>query len=192
MNIKGIRIKYNHSLFSQTKGRFLLTLFLSLLSFLVVNACSFGDDEEYENSEVVVVGQPLPPFCVQMNDSTYVSNHDLNGKPSIIVFFNTSCLDCRKELPIIQEVYEKYSDKIKLLAISRAENSESIEDYWKKENLSVPYSAQNDRTVYSLFAKRVIPRVYVSDKSGVVQNIFMEKVSIKKLQNAIDRLLKNN
>ena len=38
----------------------------------------------------------------------------------------------------------------------------------------MPYSAQDNRTIYQLFAQKVIPRVYIIDKEGFIRYIFMD------------------
>ena len=100
-----------------------------------------------------------------------------------------ACTDCRKELPIVQELYEEFSDRINFMAISRAEGRESVATYWEKEKLEIPYSAQTDRNVFGLFAKTTIPRIYIADASGTVKYIFIEKASKKKLVRALEDLL---
>lgn len=173
-----------------TKARraVLATMFF-LFGAVIVCACSFASEEGNERQELVEVGQKLPAFAVVMNDSTLVSSTDLTGKPSMIVFFNTACTDCRKELPIVQELYEEFSDRINFMAISRAEGRESVAAYWEKEKLEIPYSAQADRNVFGLFAKTTIPRIYIADASGTVKYIFIEKASKKKLVRALEDLL---
>ena len=159
--------------------RAVLTTMFFLFGAVMVCACSFASEE----------GQKLPAFAVVMNDSTLVSSTDLTGKPSMIVFFNTACTDCRKELPIVQELFEEFSDRANFMAISRAEGRESVAAYWEKEKLEIPYSAQTDRNVFALFAKTTIPRIYIADASGTVKYIFIEKASKKKLVRALEDLL---
>lgn len=169
--------------------RAVLATMLFLFGTVMVCACSFANDEENERQEIVKIGQKLPPFAVVMNDSTLISNNDLTESPSLIVFFNTTCADCRKELPVVQELYKEFSDRINFIAISRAEEKESVAAYWKKEKLEIPYSAQPDRNVFSLFAKRTIPRIYIADASGIVKYIFIEKASKKNLVRSLEALL---
>ena len=122
-----------------TKARraVLATMFF-LFGAVMVCACSFASEEGNERQELVEVGQKLPAFAVVMNDSTLVSSTDLTGKPSMIVFFNTACTDCRKELPIVQELFEEFSDRANFMAISRAEGRESVAAYWEKKNWKSP------------------------------------------------------
>ena len=39
----------------------------------------------------------------------------------------------------------------------------------------MPYSAQSDRNVYSLFAQSRIPRVYICSKGGKIEAVFTDE-----------------
>lgn len=141
---------------------------LPLLLLLLFPAC-FGD-ENYEMEEYVKIGHRLPSFSVDLSDGT---RYDAaTPQPSIIVFFNTSCIDCQKELPILDAQYKSgaFADR-RIVCISRAETDETIRAFWSANGLSLPYSAQPDRSIFSLFASAGIPRIYVTDAQGVVTSI---------------------
>lgn len=144
------------------------------LCAIMTNSC-VTDDEPAEWA--LGVGDSLPAFSVTLNDGKEVSDSSLKGKASVIVFFNTSCPDCRKELPVVQELWEHYkdNDEVEIFAIAREEGAESISSYWEENGLTIPWSAQNDRTVYSLFASSVIPRIFVSDRNLVINAAYGDK-----------------
>ena len=146
--------------------------------------------------EGLAVNDYLPEFTLTMNDGTEVSSDDLYGKISVLVFFHTSCSDCRQELPEIQKIYTSYAteDNITIIAISREQSYDSIIEYWTQNNLSIPFSAQNDRKIYNLFATSGIPRIYISDDKLKIRFLFTDKslptseqinTVIKQLQNEI-------
>ena len=58
--------------------------------------------------------------------------------------------------------------------ISREEGVESISQYWQESEFTMPYSAQNDRKIYELFAKTRVPRVYICN-DGVIRAIFTDQ-----------------
>lgn len=122
----------------------------------------------------VTVGDTFPEFSVTLSTGETVSNQTLQGKVSVLEFFNTSCADCREGLPAINDLYEEYKEdeRVMIIAISREESSAFIEDYWDKNGFTLPYSAQTDRTVYNLFASTGIPRTYITDKSGKIYATF--------------------
>ena len=79
-------------------------------------------------------------------------------------------------MPEIQKLYEMYSDAgdIVILAVSREQDYESVSGYWEKNNYSIPFSAQDGRQVYELFAMSGIPRVYIADSGLVVRSVFTD------------------
>ena len=81
--------------------------FIALCSCMAMVSCiSDGDDSDTGSIELVA-GDKLPAFSVTMNDGRVVTHESLRGKVSFIVFFNTGCKDCRRELPVIQQIYER-------------------------------------------------------------------------------------
>lgn len=147
--------------------------FAIALSMLALASCStMSDNDEITITDNLVnVGDPLPTFSISMSDGSTLTTSDLKGKPSLIVFFSTSCPDCQRELPLLNERYLAHGNDTTFVAISREQGLESVSSYWQLHGLSIPFSAQSDRAVYSLFAKKGIPRTYISDSHCVVTAI---------------------
>ena len=121
------------------------------------------------------VGDRLPDFEVVMNDGTVVSDEGLAGSVSVVMFFHTSCPDCRQALPRMQQIYDEYASKGVAFALIRREDAgRDIEAYWNEQGLKMPYSAQNDRKVYEQFASSRIPRIYINDRNGIIRYIFTD------------------
>ena len=145
----------------------------SLLMMIVCTTSGCVSDNDPQGPSLQV-GDSLPQFTVEMNTGTIISTSSLLGKTSVIVFFNTDCGDCRKELPVIQQLWEKYKETpdVEIIPIAREESASQIEEYWKENNLTMPYSPQDNREVYSLFAPSVIPRIFIADKEGKITATF--------------------
>ena len=161
-----------------------------LISFLFIfSGCILEKNDGAE----VKVGDTLPEFEVVMMDGTVVTGSSLKGNVSVLMFFHTSCPDCQQELPHVQTMYEEYASKgVKFTLISRECSREEIEFYWKENGLNLPYSAQNDRAVYNLFASSRIPRIYISDENGTVRYIFTDDpvASYDDLKSAVESLIR--
>lgn len=143
----------------------------SLILLLAIPSCVNDDDPDPGSLKV---GDSLPAFSVTLNTGETVTSESLRGKVPVIVFFNTSCPDCQKELPVVQKVYKALtaSPDVFIMAIAREEGAEAISAYWKENNLTIPWSAQPDRKVYNLFANSVIPRLYIADSKGIITASF--------------------
>ena len=120
------------------------------------------------------IGNMLPDCEVTMNDWSVVTDDDLMEGLSVIMFFHTSCPDCQKALPVVQKIYDEYASKgVPFVLISREEVQQDIEFFWKREGLEMPFSAQETREVYELFARTRIPRIYIS-KDGIIRHIYTD------------------
>ena len=150
---------------------FMKRLLLILSCILIVSSCI----KDKPQGSDLKVGDKLPDFEVVMNDGTVVSDDSLAGAVSVVMFFHTSCPDCRQALPHMQRIYDEYaSEGIKFTLISREDIEPDIEAYWEEQGLEMPYSAQNDREVYEKFASSRIPRIYINDRNGIIRYIFTD------------------
>ena len=145
---------------------------LNILSILfVLTSCI----KEKPTGKDLVVGEIIPDFTVTINDGSIVTGAFLRETPSCVVFFHTSCPDCRQALPVMQEIYEKYLGKgVRFAFISREDEEASVSAYWKEQGFTMPYSAQTTREVYNLFAQTRVPRIYICEKGGVIRNIYTD------------------
>lgn len=150
--------------------------------FLYAVLCPFlfsgcvKDNEDNGRAEYVSIGDVLPAFSVELSDGSTMTTESLSGKVSLIMFFSTTCPDCQAQFPAVEQIYNDFkdNDQVVVVAISRAEGSSAVSAFWRENSLTMPYSAQTDRTVYNLFAESVVPRIYISDKNRVVRAAFTD------------------
>ena len=76
----------------------------------------------------------------------------------------------------MQTVYEQTRDEFEWIAIGRQQDAAKAAQFWAKNSLTIPYSAQTDRKVYSLFATEGIPRVYIVDDLTIVAQLDPDKL----------------
>lgn len=151
---------------------------LFLLLCMLVGCVVDEPGEGSADTDLVGVGDRLPSFSVGVIDDTahYTFSSDALTGPTVIVFFNTSCSDCQRELPVLNDYYLQHRSEpgFQMVAIAREESEESIRAFWQSNALSIPYSPQSDRRVYNLFATVTIPRVYFCSKSGEITWVGIE------------------
>jgi peroxiredoxin len=146
-----------------------------IISLMAILALLAGCIKERYAGADLKVGDSLPDFRVEMNDGRTLTDESMGETVSVIMFFHTSCPDCRQVLPQMQKIYDEYASKsVQIALISREESAESIDIFWKEKSLQMPYSAQRSRMVYELFAKTGIPRVYICGKGGIIRYIFTD------------------
>lgn len=116
-------------------------------------------------------GDSVPDFTVTLHDGSSWSSTSMRGRGAVLVFFNTGCADCRRELPQVQAAYEECAAKgmpVDFICIAREQTAADISGWWDSHGLTMPYSPQLDRALYNLFAAVGIPRIYVVGPRGVI------------------------
>lgn len=117
-----------------------------------------------EGGVILKTGDKMPEFTAVTLDGVTITPDSLRGHESVIVFFNTECSDCRRELPLIQlQADEEMPRGVKYLCISRQEGASQVAEYWNATGLTMQVSAQTDRAIYALFAKSGIPVTFRFD-----------------------------
>jgi len=159
-------------------------LYTLIILCLLVGCVIDSPDEtpSADESSIIRVGDRLPAFSVEVVDGDSIrtfSSQRLTGT-TVIAFFHTACSDCSRELPELNAYYLRHrSDPgFQLVAIAREETRESIDAFWQQHALSIPFSPQADRSVYSLFATLFIPRVYICDSTGKVTWLGIENFDL--------------
>lgn len=118
------------------------------------------------------VGEPLPDFSIQTFDGPTLTRTDFAGKPLLLVFWNTWCSDCMRELPEINRLAIMYAQQgLAVLAINTALNdSESkARAYWKKSAFRFPSGFDHSFELGRLFEVRGVPTVFLVDSRGIVR-----------------------
>lgn len=144
---------------------------LAVSVVLVLSSCI---REDVPDGADLGPGDRLPDFSVTMDDGSCLATPDLAGTVSVLVFFNTGCPDCRQEMPVIQKLYDNWGEVVRIVCISREQGPDAIRSYWEENGLTLPFSAQLDRRVYSLFAVSGIPRIYVNSADLIIAGVYTD------------------
>ncbi|MDO5447347.1 MAG: TlpA disulfide reductase family protein [Prevotellaceae bacterium] len=162
-------------------------------------SCLSNDDSSGSGNNLTV-GQTIPRFTTDVllldtadwrysgTPSVTFNSEQLDGRLTVIAFFNTTCPDCQRELPVLQQFYDeiKTDTTLTFICIARAQAKDEVMSYWSQNKLSLPVSPQYDRTLYEKFASSGIPRVYFADGQGKITHTFSDKdtLSVEDLRNA--------
>lgn len=152
-------------------------IIIAVAGLVAISCCNkINVDDGYR----IKPGDKIPEFSVVMNDGSIVSDVTIGSGPAMLVFFHTDCPDCRKELNIIQKFWDEHGSELGIYLISRAESSESVSRYWKEHGYTMPFSAQNDRSVYEKFSSSGIPLV-IYLKDGIVKEVWDDKNTFQRI-----------
>ena len=131
---------------------------------LAVFSSCITDDDDDRGDFALVAGDALPQFSVEMSDGGVLNPQSFSGKENPDVL-----LSC----------------------ISRSESGSEVQAYWEKHSFTLPFSAQNDDAVFSLFASHTIPRILITDKEGIIRAVYTDDplATYQELAKDIDAVL---
>ena len=100
---------------------------------------------------------------------------ELKGKVVLVNFWATWCPPCRKEMPDLNTLYQRFKDQgFVILAISD-EEAQKVKPFIAERKISYPVMLDPGRKVNELFQVEGIPKSFVYDREGklVAQSIDM-------------------
>ena len=137
-------------------------------------------------STLTEVGQLAPDFSLPTLSGEIFKLSDHRGEVVLLNFFATWCGPCKQEMPHLQkDIWEKHrADGLVVLSVSREEKVEVVTEYIKRNNLTIPFAVDSDRSVYAGYASGYIPRNYLIDRDGKIlfQSIGFEAADFAQLK----------
>jgi peroxiredoxin len=100
---------------------------------------------------------------------------DLKGKVVLVNFWATWCPPCRKEMPDLQALYDKYKDQGFLVLSISDEETTKVSPFIAERKITYPVLLDPGRKINDAFIVEGIPKSFVYDREGkmVAQSIDM-------------------
>lgn len=117
-----------------------------------------------------VVGKPAPPIRFTTIDGALVDLGKLSGRrPVYLKFWATWCAPCRAQMPAFKADFDKYGDRIQVVAVNAGFNDDllSVRRYRQELALSMPIAIDDGRLAEA-FHLRVTPQHVVIARDGTV------------------------
>lgn len=115
-------------------------------------------------------GDPMPKIdvgTVYNNDEYNVDFDDLKGYVVVVEFWATWCGPCKKTIPHLNDLHEKYADKgVVIIGISD-EDDKTVRPFLKK--MKMDYLVIAGSEAMKTYGVNGIPHAFIVDTNGIVQ-----------------------
>ena len=116
---------------------------------------------------------PFPDLDLEGRDGGGVRLSQLRGNVVLLNFWATWCGPCRAELPLLQDLYNRYSDRnFTVLAVNVDNDRDRIAPFLKQHNLSLPiyYATPTDA---AMMTSQGIPTSFIVAPDGTLEKAYV-------------------
>ena len=162
-----------------------LLILLALTLFLAVSASA--------ESGPSILGKPFPDFTVTDTEgNTFTLSEALKDHEAVLInFWATWCGPCCMEFPYLQEAWEKYADRVDVIAMSieRTDTERYLQNFAKKKGLTFSIGRDENNLLDKMHGD-AIPTTLLVDRTGKVVSVDVgAKMSVEEFTELFDSLL---
>ena len=139
----------------------LLRSFFLLILFATGQGVWAGDELE-----------TAPSFVAKTTTGEKFTNESTKGKVVLLQFWTTWCPYCKREQPVLDDLYREFSGKgLVLLAIDVGESKKKVKEYLQLNPRQVPIVYMEDTNLAARYAAKSYPIYVVINRDGKIAGI---------------------
>ena len=140
-----------------------------LLLVIVLIVCNVPDKAADTKTENPVDSQVTDFIVPLYGADDYFRLSDCVGKKVVINFWATWCTPCCEELPYFNELYEKYSDTVEVIAIHSELLTDDVPAYLAQYDYTMPFALDDSGDVARAYGVSImLPHTVILDENGEV------------------------
>jgi len=139
------------------------------------------------------VGERFPDFKLKDLKGRLTSLEDFQGKTLIVNLWMTTCSPCKKEMPMLQRLQDKYADRgLVVVGISADNYPQTVQRF--AQQLGINYTLLLNPQLYTQetekkFGFNSFPTTFVVDGSGIIRKKIVGYNGGDDLERAVLQLL---
>ncbi|GAB5464981.1 MAG: hypothetical protein Kapaf2KO_04170 [Candidatus Kapaibacteriales bacterium] len=129
-----------------------------------------SDDSNLESA--LQMGTLAPDFTLSNATDNQITLSSFKGKPTVLKFWGTWCSYCKKTLPQMQELKDKYDGKVNFVLVSANEPSGAQPQTYLDDNGYSLNTLVSGDEILEDYKVDGFPMIYILDKDGKVAKSF--------------------
>ncbi len=174
----------------------------------IIKESSYGLDiqetiESYIVTPFVDSGDVAPGFSSENNDGNILSLNQFKGKTVLLDFGAGWCVPCKKEIPEVKRIFDKYHSKgLEIIGVSLDEDKTSWKENIKNENLNWHHiyvgtdKFREPESINVVYGVQAIPAYFLINENGIMIDRYRgadkNDKSLKDLEAKLETLLSSN
>jgi thiol-disulfide isomerase/thioredoxin len=197
------RMVFNSPWYSVSSVVKFLTLILPAVVFLFCtctakaqSAAPSGTAKAFDDAGLRLLSTKVSPrdFSLSLLEGETKNLSSYKGKVVFLNFWATWCGPCRIEMPSLEALYNKFSDKdLEILAVNCREDQATVSSFLKNEGFSFPVLLDLNGRVSTNYGVQAIPTTFLIDRDGMIILRLVGSIDwdTPKIHAALESLLSN-
>ena len=136
-----------------------LTFFLAGMALLLSTTSSYAASETLSGK--------APNFTLKSRSGKNIKLSELRGQVVMINFWASWCGPCRKEMPLLEQIYKKYKKLgFTLLGVNVEQDTKAAKRYLKDVKVSFPILFDTTNKTSKLYNISAMPTTVMVDRHG--------------------------
>lgn len=128
-------------------------------------------------------GNIAPDFTVTTIDGQSISLSALRGDVVLLNFWGTWCAPCKREMPELQDLYQRYGDvNFTVLGLAVRDSAEAVATFRDDNNITFPLALDENNSVTQAYAVPGQPTTFLLDENGVILRKFYSVTTAEELE----------
>lgn len=173
-------------------------IILSLAMFLAMALTASAQDTAKQEQDLdslyakdlLKAGTVAPDFSLPMPDGKTFTLSDYKGKYILLDFWASWCPDCRKDIPTVRSMYEKYGNKVMFVGVSFDTDHSRWTDCVSKNQMDWLHVSElkkmRDAEIAKTYGVRWIPSMTLVGPDG---KVMLSTVVIERMEEAIKGII---
>lgn len=164
-------------------SKYVFTIVAFVFAF-AISAMAQDADSKYATN-LLKPGTEAPDFTLNDLNGKSHKLSSLRGNYVVLDFWASWCSDCRKDMPEMKRLYERYGKEVQFVGISFDDKKENWEKYVQSNELKWLQVSElkkwKDTGISKAYNISWLPTMYVLDREGkvVLSTVMIEKVAAK-------------
>jgi cytochrome c biogenesis protein CcmG, thiol:disulfide interchange protein DsbE len=163
-----------------------------VVAALVLTSTFGGSSDQPQNPSRLRPGDSPPDFVLPelAAPARFRASSDYFGRPTVITFLASTCVPCRKELPILQDLSEQYRGRLNVVGIAHLEFRDPALRFVTELGVTFPVLHDEPGEVAVAWFVPGLPATFFLDGSGRVVRSIIGPASASAIKSGVDAVVR--
>lgn len=135
-----------------------------------------------------IVDVPAPDFVLTTFDGETLRISDLRGRPVILNFWASWCIECDKEMALLEATHRRYDGEVVFVGVDYLDTEAKGRAYLAQYDITYPNVPDRGGQVSADYRIRGVPETFFIDRDGLIQGVQIGPLDQPTLEGWIARL----